>query len=140
MKLVDQRSDASWLHAEYAASERRVSGLMTMAVSSYRYQAAGSASDAAQAELLAQDLNKRFPLDTQMQALWLPPIQAQLALDRKNPDAAVMALRGDSAIELGQIQFVINISCLSGVCTRRVIFGSRTGRRCRRRISEDSRP
>jgi hypothetical protein len=27
----------------------------------------------------AQDLGKRYPLDTQMQSLWLPAIQAQLA-------------------------------------------------------------
>jgi hypothetical protein len=33
--------------------------------------------------ILAQDLGKRFPLDTQMQSLWLPAIQAQLALDKK---------------------------------------------------------
>jgi putative transposase len=39
MELVDQRSDAAWLRARYAASEHRVCGLMTMAVSSYRYQA-----------------------------------------------------------------------------------------------------
>jgi putative transposase len=38
MELVDQRSDASWLRGKYAASERRVCGLMGMAVSSYRYQ------------------------------------------------------------------------------------------------------
>ena len=38
MELVDRRADASWLRVEYAASERRVCGLMTMAVSSYRYQ------------------------------------------------------------------------------------------------------
>ena len=38
MELVDQRSDASWLRVEYAASERRVCGLMGMAVSSYRYR------------------------------------------------------------------------------------------------------
>jgi hypothetical protein len=36
--LVEQRSDANWLREEYAASERRVCGLMGMAVSSYRYQ------------------------------------------------------------------------------------------------------
>jgi putative transposase len=42
MELVDQRADVSWLRVEYAASERRVCGLMTMAVSSYRYQATGS--------------------------------------------------------------------------------------------------
>ena len=37
MELVDQRSDANWLLGHYAASERRVCGLMGMAVSSYRY-------------------------------------------------------------------------------------------------------
>jgi Tfp pilus assembly protein PilF len=45
------------------------------------------AGDTARAESLSQDLGKRFPLDTQMQSLWLPAIQAQLALDRKNPAA-----------------------------------------------------
>jgi putative transposase len=38
VELVDQRSDASWLRVKYAASERRVCGLMGMAVSSYRYR------------------------------------------------------------------------------------------------------
>ena len=38
MELVNQRADADWLRAEYAASERRVCGLMGMAVSSYRYR------------------------------------------------------------------------------------------------------
>ena len=33
------------------------------------------AGDTARAESLAQDLNKRFPLDTQMQSLWLPAIR-----------------------------------------------------------------
>jgi putative transposase len=36
--LVNQRADADWLRGTYAASERRVCGLLTMAVSSYRYQ------------------------------------------------------------------------------------------------------
>jgi putative transposase len=38
MELVDQRSDADWLRSEYAASERRVCGLMGMAVASYCYR------------------------------------------------------------------------------------------------------
>ena len=76
------------------------------------------AGDTAGAESLTQDLNKRFPLGTQMQSLWLRAIQAQLALDRKNPAAAVTALQADSAIELGQIQFVNNISCLYPVYVR----------------------
>ena len=70
------------------------------------------AGDTARAESLAQDLGKRFPLDTQMQSLWLPAIQAQLALDKKNPAAALNALQAASPIELGQIAFVANISCL----------------------------
>ena len=68
--------------------------------------------DAAKAESLAQDLNKRYPLDTQMQSLWLPAIEAQLALNRKNPTEAINDLRAASPIELGQITFVVNISCL----------------------------
>jgi len=71
------------------------------------------AGDTARAESLAQDLGKRFPLDTQMQSLWLPAIQAQLALDRKNPASALTVLQpAASPIELGLIQFVANISCL----------------------------
>jgi serine/threonine protein kinase/tetratricopeptide (TPR) repeat protein len=70
------------------------------------------AGDTARAESLAQDLGKRFPLDTQVQSLWLPTIQAQLALDRKNPASALSAQQAASPIELGQIAFVANISCL----------------------------
>jgi hypothetical protein len=70
------------------------------------------AGDAARAESLAQDLKKRFPLDTQMQSLWLPAIQAQLALNRNNPALALNALKAASPIELGQIPFVNNLSCL----------------------------
>jgi eukaryotic-like serine/threonine-protein kinase len=70
------------------------------------------AGDTARAESLAQDLGKRFPQDTQMQSLWLPAIQGQLALDRKNPAAAVTALQAASPIELGAIPFVANTSCL----------------------------
>ena len=70
------------------------------------------AGDTARAESLARDLGNRFPLNTQMQSLWLPAIQAQLALDRKSPAVALNALQAASAIELGQILFVINTSCL----------------------------
>jgi serine/threonine protein kinase/tetratricopeptide (TPR) repeat protein len=76
------------------------------------------AGDTVRAESLAGELNKRFPLDTQVQSLWLPAIQAQLALDRKNPTAAITVLQAASAIELGEIQFVNNISCLYHVYVR----------------------
>jgi tetratricopeptide (TPR) repeat protein len=71
------------------------------------------AGDAARAESMAQDLNKRFPLDTQMQSLWLPAIRAQLALKRKNPTEALNDLRPAAPpIEFAGIPFNLNISCL----------------------------
>jgi len=70
------------------------------------------AGDTPKAEFMAEDLRKRFPLDTQMQSLWLPAIQGQLALDKKNPDAALNTLQAAAPIELGAIQFATNVSCL----------------------------
>jgi len=68
--------------------------------------------DTARAESLAKHLRKRYPLDTQMQSLWLPAVHAQLALDRKNPTLALNSLQASSRIELGQILFAPNVSCL----------------------------
>jgi serine/threonine protein kinase/tetratricopeptide (TPR) repeat protein len=76
------------------------------------------AGDTARAESLAQDLGRRFPLDTQMQSLWLPAIQAQLALDGKNPAVALNALQAASPIELGNIPLGNNTSCLYDVYVR----------------------
>jgi eukaryotic-like serine/threonine-protein kinase len=76
------------------------------------------AGDTARSESLAQDLGKRYPLDTQVQSLWLPAIQGQLALNKKNPGAALNTLQRASGIELGQIQFIANISCLYHVYVR----------------------
>jgi eukaryotic-like serine/threonine-protein kinase len=71
------------------------------------------AGDTARAESLAQDLGKRFPLDTQIQSLWLPAIQGQLALNKKNPAAALTALQAASPpLEFGAITFINNVSCL----------------------------
>jgi eukaryotic-like serine/threonine-protein kinase len=71
------------------------------------------AGDMARAESLAQDLGKRYPLDTQMQSLWLPAIRAQVALEKKNPAGALSELQvATSPLELGQIGFITNISCL----------------------------
>jgi tetratricopeptide (TPR) repeat protein len=78
--------------------------------------AAAMLADKIRSEALAQDLAKNFPLDTQMQALWLPTIRAQLALHRNDPTAAVSllqaALQSGDQLEFGQIVFVLNISCL----------------------------
>ena len=65
------------------------------------------AGDAARSDPLVQGLEKCCRLDTQMQALWLPPIQAQLELNKKNPASALIALQAATPIEFGGIQFVI---------------------------------
>ncbi|HEX8817407.1 MAG TPA: tetratricopeptide repeat protein, partial [Terriglobales bacterium] len=71
------------------------------------------AGDPAHADPLAQDLNKRYPLDTQIQSLWLPAIRSQLALNRKNPSDAISDLQPTAPpVEFGQIAFVANLSCL----------------------------
>ena len=76
------------------------------------------AGDTARAESLAQDLGKRFPLNTQMQSLWLPAIQAQLALGRKNPASALGIPQAGSPLEFGLIDFALPISCLYPVYVR----------------------
>jgi serine/threonine protein kinase/tetratricopeptide (TPR) repeat protein len=76
------------------------------------------AGDTVRAESLARDLGNRFPLDTQMQSLWLQSIQAQLALERKKPALALNTLQAASPLELGQIPFVLSISCLHHVYVR----------------------
>ncbi len=76
----------------------------------------------ARAEAFAHDLDHRFPLDTQVQTLWLPAIRAQLELNRKNPTAALDRLEASSRIDLGQIQFINNISCMYPVYIRGQVY------------------
>ncbi|MGZ4732751.1 MAG: protein kinase domain-containing protein [Terriglobales bacterium] len=76
------------------------------------------AGENARAESLARDLDHHFPLDTQVQSLWLPAIQAQLEFNRKNPAAAIDRLEASTRIDLGQVQFINNISCLYPVYIR----------------------
>jgi tetratricopeptide (TPR) repeat protein len=118
--IAAQREAAYGIAAEarQSAAEALKLAPAVQGVESEAALAFAMAGDAARAESLAQDLGKRFPLDTQMQSLWLPAIQAQLALDKKNPAPAVNDLQAASPIELGQIGFVMNISCLYPVYVR----------------------
>jgi eukaryotic-like serine/threonine-protein kinase len=70
------------------------------------------AGDTVQGESLANNLNKQFPLDTQVQMLWLPAIRAQIDLNRKKPALAVEDLQASTPIEFGLIPFLTNVSCL----------------------------
>ena len=71
------------------------------------------AGDTEQAESLEADLGKRFPLATQVQSLWLPTIDAQLALIGRNPAGALDRLQSAAPIESGLVLFLNNISCIS---------------------------
>ena len=71
------------------------------------------AGDAARSESMAHELDRKYPVDTQMQSLWLPAIRGQIALNRKNPGGAIEALqKATGELEYGQIPFINNISCL----------------------------
>ena len=90
----------------------------SQAVESEAALALAMAGETARAESMAKDLNSRYPLDTQMQSLWLPAINSQLALDKRKPEPAVNALQAASGNELGQLTFVSNVSCLYDIYMR----------------------
>ncbi len=74
--------------------------------------------DTNRVQSLMVDLNQRYPLDTQTQSLWLPTIQAQLALNENRPAPALQTLQVAAPIELGQMGFVLNLSCLYPIYVR----------------------
>jgi eukaryotic-like serine/threonine-protein kinase len=115
---VEQAAYGNITQARQSAAEALKLAPTSQGVESEAALAFAMAGDTARAESLAQDLGKRFPLDTQMQLLWLPAIQAQVALDGKNPPSALNALPAASPIEFGAIPFVANISCLYPVYVR----------------------
>jgi serine/threonine protein kinase/tetratricopeptide (TPR) repeat protein len=59
------------------------------------------AGDAAEAQKMAAELAKTFPLNTTVQKYWLPTIRAAVALRGKDPNHAVELLKVASEIELG---------------------------------------
>jgi tetratricopeptide (TPR) repeat protein len=115
---VQQAAYGKAAEARQSAAEALKLAPASQGVESEAALAFAMTGDRGRAESLAQNLGKRFPLDTQMQSLWLPAIQAQMALDKKNPALAVNSLQAASHIELGGIAFVSNISCLYHVYIR----------------------
>jgi serine/threonine protein kinase/Flp pilus assembly protein TadD len=71
------------------------------------------ARDNSRAESLLKDLGTRFPLDTQIQNIWLPTGRAQLALNRKDSAAALNTLQvALPPTEFSAIEFAANTTCL----------------------------
>jgi serine/threonine protein kinase len=85
----------------------------SQAVRSMAGIALAMSGDSARANALGEELNRQSPADTQIQSLWLPAMRAQMALERKNPSAAIDELRAAlPAIEYAQIAYATNLSCL----------------------------
>ena len=90
----------------------------SQAVESASALALAMSGDNERATSLAQDLNHRFPADTQTHSLWLPTIQSQIDLNRKNPRAALNQLNAAASMDLAAIQSLTNVSCLNSVYER----------------------
>ena len=69
------------------------------------------AGETSEAQALAKRLDQQFPVDTQVQSLWLPTIHGQLAIHAHTPDAAIDSLQPVGSLNFAQIQFVNNLSC-----------------------------
>ena len=62
------------------------------------------AGDVAQAQRLANNLDRDFPQNTIVQSYWLPAIRAAIELDAKNSAKALELLKPAAPFELGQSQ------------------------------------
>ncbi|MGA7918335.1 MAG: protein kinase [Candidatus Acidiferrales bacterium] len=76
------------------------------------------AGDATHAQSLADDLAKRFPLDTVVQSVWLPTIHAQIETGHKNPARSIELLQTAAPYELGMLTGSATNSCLYPVYVR----------------------
>jgi tetratricopeptide (TPR) repeat protein len=90
------------------------------------------AGDTAEAEKLAAELDKEFPLDTLVQKYRLPTIRAAIALQRNDPGRAVELLQVSSGIELG------DAGCSQSICGETPISCCATATRQRRNFRSSS--
>jgi serine/threonine protein kinase/tetratricopeptide (TPR) repeat protein len=68
--------------------------------------------DASRAQAIADDLNRRFPVNTVVQAVWLPAIRAQVESSRGNAAKAVDLLQSAAPYELGEGIGSLNFVCI----------------------------
>jgi serine/threonine protein kinase/tetratricopeptide (TPR) repeat protein len=107
--------DAAYGNAEEA--KQKASEALNTAPKSQRTESEAAlafalSSNSPRAESLTKDLDSRFPLDTQMQSIWLPVIRAQVSLNQHDPAKALANLQAAiPPIEFGFMGFN-RISCL----------------------------
>lgn len=88
------QAKAAALEAQKLSKGSDIEGLIALALA--------LAGETQQAQKLAADLDARFPEDTLVQSSYLPVIRGEIALQEKNPELAIDALRPASSHELAQ--------------------------------------
>jgi eukaryotic-like serine/threonine-protein kinase len=68
--------------------------------------------DATRAQAMIEEINRRFPVNTMIQSVWLPTIRAQLELTSGNTAKAVETLQRTSDYELGEGIGSLNFVCI----------------------------
>jgi serine/threonine protein kinase/tetratricopeptide (TPR) repeat protein len=68
--------------------------------------------DVARAQAIVDDMNRRFPVNTVVQSVWLPTIRAQVELNRGNAAKAVDLLQAATPYELGEGIGSLNFVCI----------------------------
>jgi serine/threonine protein kinase/predicted Zn-dependent protease len=68
--------------------------------------------DTSQVQSIVEDLNRRFPVNTIIQSVWLPTIRAQLELSHGNGGKAVDLLQTAATYELGEGIGSLNFVCI----------------------------
>jgi tetratricopeptide (TPR) repeat protein len=108
--------------------------------------ASAMAGDSARPDRWRKTWPKLSHWTLRVQSLWLPSTQAQLALNRNDPTAAIsslqLALQSGGQLELGQIGFDLNLSCLYPPYIRGRGVSGEPGRATSAdgRVPENSRP
>ena len=67
------------------------------------------AGESRRAQAIADDLKKRFPLDTLVNGLWVPTIQAAIELDRGNGARALQLLEITSPYEYSSAMYFFSV-------------------------------
>jgi len=120
------QSDAAIREALFGnvdAARQNAGGSVTLApgsedVESHAALAYALAGDTAHAQLLLDDLEKRFPQDTLEQTVWLPTIRSQLETNRKNVARSIELLQAAKPYELGTLSGSAYNSCLYPIYVR----------------------
>ncbi len=104
------------LFGDYGAVRERAGAALSLAPGSREAESEAAlalalAGDMARAQALTDDLNKRFPLNTVIQSVWLPAIRAAIEINHKTPSSAIELLQAAAPYELG-VGVGPNYSCI----------------------------